>query len=425
MRGENHFARIGRTLGEHHVYNLRNDVARAADHNLIANAQAETLDLIRVVQGRVAHHRARHQNRLQTRYRRHGAGTAYLKFHVAHERHLFLRRKLERHCPARRARHKTEAFLQRLRVDFDHHAVDIETQIGTRLFYIPVKRQRLFRALYQPDPVADRQSPGFKLLQSRIVAAREFPPFQQAEAVAEKGQRALRSDARVELTQGASSGVARVGEDLAVGATRFGIELFKAALRHKDFAAHFQPRRKIIALQAQRNRADGANVSGDVLSRGAVAAGCGARQQAIFIEQAYRQAIQLQFAAVGDIVTAFQAILHALVEGEETGFVKGIVQRQHRHLMAHLFKYRQRRRTNALGRRIGRNEIGMLLFQRAQFAHQAVIFGVRYLGRVHNVIKIFMMAQRGAQFGDLVLNGFHIAPSDKKPPTGGGLVNQD
>ncbi len=65
------------------------------------------------------------------------------------------------------------------------------------------------------------------------------------------------------------------------------------------------------------------------------------------------------------------------------------------------------------------------LFQRAQFAHQAVIFGVRYLGRVHNMVEVLVMAQRGAQFGDLVLNGFHIAPSDKKPPAGGGLVNQN
>ncbi len=89
--------------------------------------------------------------------------------------------------------------------------------------------------------------------------------------------------------------------------------------------------------------------------------------------------------------------------------------------MAHLLEDRQRRGTHALCRRVWRNEIRVLLLQLTQFTHQTIVFSIRHFRRIHNVIEIFMMAQRGAQFGDVILDGFHKAPSDKKPPTGGGL----
>ncbi len=89
--------------------------------------------------------------------------------------------------------------------------------------------------------------------------------------------------------------------------------------------------------------------------------------------------------------------------------------------MTHLLKRRQRRRAHALRRRIGRNQVGMLFFQRTQFAHQAIVLRVGNFRRVHDVIQIFMMTKRGSQLGDFVLYGFHNAPSEKENPRQAGV----
>jgi hypothetical protein len=45
-----------------------------------------------------------------------------------------------------------------------------------------------------------------------------------------------------------------------------------------------------------------------------------------------------------------------------------------------LFELRQRRRANALGRRIGQRQLGVLLFQLLQFDEQLVVLGVGMVG---------------------------------------------
>ena len=180
------------------------------------------------------------------------------------------------------------------------------------------------------------------------MAARQFAAFQQPDAITEKRQRSFGRNARIELTQRACRRVTRVRKNFPAGAPGFFVNLFKARLRQKHFAAHFEARRNVITTKLQRNGANGAHVERDVFAGGAVAASGGADQQTIFIQQADRQAIKFQLAAVHQRIGAFQAILHALVECEETRLVKHVVQRQHRHFMSHLAELGQRRCANAL-----------------------------------------------------------------------------
>src|SRR5205814_5923570 len=61
--------------------------------------------------------------------------------------------------------------------------------------------------------------------------------------------------------------------------------------------------------------------------------------------------------------------------------------REHRQLMAHRREVLGRRAADALGGRIGRRELRMLSLQLLELAKQAVVFGVRDLRRVFDVVK--------------------------------------
>ena len=127
MLWKHDFTRLFRTLGKHHVDDLRDHIARPANNNFIANTQPQTIDFIGIMQGGVTDQYPGNLNRLKTSDGRNRPGTSDLKLNIAYKGHLLLRRELKRHRPARRARDKAQLLLQRHGVDFNHHAVDIET----------------------------------------------------------------------------------------------------------------------------------------------------------------------------------------------------------------------------------------------------------------------------------------------------------
>ena len=57
------------------------------------------------------------------------------------------------------------------------------------------------------------------------------------------------------------------------------------------------------------------------------------------------------------------------------------------------------RAAHALGRRIGRAQLGMLGLERLQALEQLVVLGVRQLGRVEHVVEVGVAAQLLAQCG--------------------------
>ena len=113
MIGKFIFACAMFTLVFNITQHLRNNIARATNHHFVTNPQAQTFNLIGVMQRGVTHQHARDLHRLKTGDRGNGARTADLELHVANEGHLFLSRKLKRHRPARRTCHKPELLLKR------------------------------------------------------------------------------------------------------------------------------------------------------------------------------------------------------------------------------------------------------------------------------------------------------------------------
>ena len=112
--------------------------------------------------------------------------------------------------------------------------------------------------------------------------------------VGEQRQRPLGGDARIELAQAAGGGVARIGEHLLPrGGLRL-VHLEEVRLGHEDLAADLDQRRR-AALQPRRHRLHRAEIGGDVLALGAVAARRAAHEAAVLVGQVDRQPVDLRF----------------------------------------------------------------------------------------------------------------------------------
>jgi hypothetical protein len=104
----------------------------APDHHRVADAHVLARQFVHVVQGGVADRDAADEGRLQARHRRQRAGATDLKLDVAHRGQRFLRGKLVRDRPARRARDEAELACCIEVVDLVDHAVDLIGQLRAR-----------------------------------------------------------------------------------------------------------------------------------------------------------------------------------------------------------------------------------------------------------------------------------------------------
>ncbi|MNY09215.1 hypothetical protein D3C86_1421210 [compost metagenome] len=252
--------------------------------------------------------------------------------------------------------------------------------------------------------MTDRHAPGLELLQIADVRISDVRRH-LADAVAAEFQRTVGGDLRVQLAQTARRRVTRVGEGLAADFQLRGVEPLETGLGHEHFAAHFQGRRPAGAVQLERDVAYGAHVDADVFASGAVAAGRAAHQDAILIQQADGQAIELGLTAVLDCRAAteqvtgrqVQAFGHPAVELTHVGFFEGVAEAEHRNFMTHLGKRRQRRTAHSLRWRVAGDQFGIGRFQSLELVEQAVVLGVRNARLVEHVVTIVVLIQLSAQ----------------------------
>src|SRR5690606_36479013 len=115
--------RVCRTLFQHHVDNLRDDITGALDDDGVANADvtaladrlaalAETLDIVLVVERRVGDHHAADGDRLKARHRRKRARAAHLNIDATKNGECLFGWKFMRNCPAGAARTEAQAVLE-------------------------------------------------------------------------------------------------------------------------------------------------------------------------------------------------------------------------------------------------------------------------------------------------------------------------
>jgi hypothetical protein len=104
------------------------------------------------------------------------------------------------------------------------------------------------------------------------------------------------------------------------------------------------------------------------------------------------------------------ALADALVEGAELLFVVGVVETEHRLQMLDGRKPLRRAPGHPPRRRIGRDEVGILRFERFQFVEQPVEFRVGNLRIVVDVVTLFVVPDGLAQIAnprDEVLRAGH------------------
>ena len=190
----------------------------------------------------------------------------------------------------------------------------------------------------------------------------------------------LRDERRIEVAHRAGGGVARIHEQRLARCFLLLVHPLEGLLRQVHLAADLDAARRAV-LELQRDGADRPHVRGDVLAARAVAAGGAAHQPSVLVGERDAEAVDLELGDVGHRPCGVEAAPHALVERAQLLFVVGVVERQHRQQVLDGREPFGRAAADALRRRVGRDEIGMLGLERLQLAHQRVELGVGDLGR--------------------------------------------
>jgi hypothetical protein len=369
------------------------------------------------VQGGIGDGDPGHLHGFEPRHRRGGAGAADLDLDRLHRGHLFLGRKLVRQRPARRARDESHRLLAGIVVELVDHAVDVVRQAVAFGADAPVIGDEPFETARQVDFRRHRKAELSQLHQGGRMGRRQRPTRHFADAVGVEAELAPRGDRRVELTQRAGRAVARIGQRLLAVTQRVGIEGLEILAQHDHLAAHLEHARTAIPAQSERDRAHRAQVGGDVLAGGAVAARGAEHEHAVLVTQADRQTVELGFHGEHRIAPVERLFdpLHELGHLAKTRAVvlarllESVVQREHRNGVMHLGKTALHARADRTRGRVGGGQRRVLGLQRLQFAHQAVVLGVGDVRIVEHVVAVVGIldtrAQCGGARGDLVRHG--------------------
>src|SRR6202171_4933402 len=288
-------ARVRLFLGQG-AHDFGDDVAGALDDDVVARPHVFPRDLVLVVQRRPADRRPPNVDRLEAGHRRDRTGPSHVNLDLVDDRLRLFWRELEGKRPARAAGDETELRLLPEVVDFDHDPVDPVIELVPFLLPLVEKADDGVDvgvgATIRIDVKAHLIEPRQDLRLASGAAGR-------IERVDEGVEAAPRRDARVELSDGAGGGVARVGEERLAFSGQLGVQPLKAALRHVDLAANLERPGKLRG-DRHSNVYDGYgfDVRRHVCADIPVPACSPDLVAAVLVEQAHRQPIDLQLGHV-------------------------------------------------------------------------------------------------------------------------------
>ena len=239
-------ARTAHAFLRDHAHEFRDHVAGTTHDDRVADADVLARDLVHVVQRDVADGYAADEDGHDVRDRRERAGAADVEPDVLHHRRLFLRRKLVRDGPARRARDESEVALPVEAIDLVDDAVDVVRQRIAAGAEARVVLEAAVDAVDDRDLGTGAQAEVAQRGQHFAVPPRQRPAVDRTHAVEEQVERALRRDRGVELAQAARGGVARIGEGLFAALRPRSFSSLERAPRHEDFAAGLEHRRPAL-----------------------------------------------------------------------------------------------------------------------------------------------------------------------------------
>ena len=413
------FVRLGapRPLLQHHVDDLRNDVAGALDRHGVADADvgaaadriavvADALDVVLVVQRGVLHHHAADRDRLELGDRRQRAGAADLDLDVAQHGGGALGRELVRDRPARASARRSRAAPAsragracRRRRRYRSRAWRACSPMSRWNASISSTDEQVVHSGLVWKPAAFNHFSMPDWLSGRHLA-------HLAPGVGEEVQRARRGDLGVLLAQRARRGIARIGEHRLAGLGLALVERQEVRLGHVDFAAHLADRRDVLALELVCGTSLMVRMLAVTSSPfEAVAAGRGLDQRAVLVAQRHRQAVDLRLGGEGELLVLLE-IEKAADAGDEIGHVlvaEGVVQRQHRHRVAHLGEAARRRGADLARQAVQGAQVRETLLDRVVAPPQRVVFRVGDGRRVLLVVALVVRLDLGLQAGVLAL----------------------
>ena len=233
-------------------------------------------------------------------------------------------------------------------------------------------------------------------------------PLERPDAVAPDRQRARGGQLGVELADRAGGGVARVGEGRLARLGALLVERGEGRQRQVDLAAHLEQRRRV--LDAQRDRADRAQVLGHLLADLAVAAGGAAHEHAVLVDERDREPVDLRLGHEARRRPSPRPGAPASAPSAHPGghllLVARVGERQHRLEVAHLLELVERLGADALRGRVRRPQLRVLGLEVAQLVQQRVVLGVRDLGVVEDVVAVVVVVELPPQLGRPVLGGW-------------------
>ena len=225
---------------QNHRDNFRNHVSRPTDDNGIPYSHIQTLNLRRVMQRRIRHRDATDENGIQSRDGSQSAGATYLDFNGFDDRRLLLRRKLVRHRPSGRSGHRPQDLLIINTADLVDDAVNLVFEAVTQCQNLLVILQARVKSLDLTRQWVDGQAELAQLLKHLHLGPRLITALPGTYRIAEKGQRSLRTDLRIELSQAPGRGVTGVGVQFFIARLLLFVQHLKPRHRHEDFAAHIE-----------------------------------------------------------------------------------------------------------------------------------------------------------------------------------------
>ena len=273
LGGHDELAGVVGTAIENRADHFGNHVAGTPHDHRIADADVLAAHFVFVVQRRVRDRRAADEHRREPRNRRDRAGAADLHVDREQLRERFLRGEFVRERKARRARHEAELVLLVAPVDLVDDAVDVvrqavalladlrgRTRAGLRAF----APRRVPHSPASPVPCTSRAAPACV----GGISTPSSTPMPYAKNDNGRCAVIFGSSCR-KLPAAALRGFAN---SRMLGLALARVQPLEIALEHQHFAAHVEPFRHVLALEFQRNRADRADVCGDVLAGRTVAA---------------------------------------------------------------------------------------------------------------------------------------------------------
>ena len=96
----------------------------------------------------------------------------------------------------------------------------------------------------------------------------------------------------------------------------------------------------------------------------------------------------------------FQFPFHAPVERADILLIGNGIEAQHRFLVGHFGEFIQRRRADALGRRVAGDQVGVRDLEVDQFAKESVVLGVGDLRTIFRVVEVVVMPDFSAERRD-------------------------